>query len=69
MNTILKNLKAKFVLAFLFVSFSATTVQAQDGFEEDVDDEVAAAPIDGFLVSGLIAGAVLGIRKIRKSEK
>lgn len=68
MNTIQKSIKTKLLTAFLFVLFSTASIQAQ-GFDEDVDDEVAAAPIDGFILAGLVAGSVFGIRKIRKSSE
>lgn len=66
--SILRNLKTKLFLASLFVVLSATSLKAQDGFPDDVNDE-PAVPIDGFVVAGLIAGAALGIKKIRKSKE
>ncbi|MNE13674.1 hypothetical protein D3C80_1065160 [compost metagenome] len=68
MMSILRNLKTKLFLASLFVVLSATSLKAQDGFPDDVNDE-PAVPIDGFVVAGLIAGAALGIKKIRKSKE
>lgn len=68
MISILRNLKTKLFLASLFVVLSATSLKAQDGFPDDVNDE-PAVPIDGFVVAGLIAGAALGIKKIRKSKE
>ncbi len=69
MSTIQKSIKTKLFLASLFIVLSTASLKAQDGFEDDVDDEVAVAPIDGFIVAGLIAGSVLGIKKIRKSKE
>lgn len=69
MISISKNIKTKLFLASLFVILSVTNLSAQDGFDPDVDDETAAAPIDGFIVAGLIAGSVLGIKKIRNSKE
>lgn len=41
-------------------------VQAQVVFDDDVDDEVPGAPIDGLLGLGLAAGVWYGIRKLKK---
>ncbi|MBA3986262.1 MAG: hypothetical protein H0X63_06775, partial [Flavobacteriales bacterium] len=44
------------------------TAQAQISFDNDVDDEVPAAPIDGFIGLGIAAGAYYGIKKIRSTK-
>lgn len=68
MKNISKSLKKKIVFATLCLLFSAGTVSAQDPFDENVNDE-PAAPIDGFLIAGLIAGSAFGISKIRKNQE
>lgn len=57
------------MLSFFLMVFSMQTVSAQnpDEFEPGVDDE-PAAPIDGYIYAGLIAGALLAIRKLKKAE-
>ena len=59
-----KNITSTGLLVFglLFIS----NVYAQPGFHDDVDDENPAAPIDGLLVTGLIAGSILGYKKLKK---
>ena len=54
-------------LTFLFLLFTQMAM-AQISFPDDVDDEGPAAPIDGFVVIGIAAGAYFGIRKKRKSN-
>ena len=68
MKSISHNLRKKLLLTSFFLVLSTTFAMAQDSFDEDVDDEVVQAPIDGFITVGLIAGAFLGIRKLKKSE-
>ena len=67
MKNISNSFKKKIFIASLFLLFSAINVNAQDSFDDNVNDE-PAAPIDGFIVAGLIAGSVYGIKKIRKSQ-
>ncbi len=53
------------VFGLLFIS----NIYAQPGFPggvDDVDDENPAAPIDGLLLAGLVAGTALGYKKLRK---
>ena len=52
-------------IIILMLCLTSQAIFAQEGFEDDVDDEVAA-PIDGFLAIGLIAGAAYGIKKLKK---
>ena len=53
-----------FLFAFLLVS---TSILAQPGFPEFVDDEgsAPAAPITGLLPLGLALGAYFGFRKLK----
>lgn len=67
MKSISHNLTKTLFLASLFLILSTTIASAQDTFPDDVNDE-PAVPIDGFVISALIAGSILGIRKLRKSE-
>ena len=76
MNKTLKSLikRPYFVLIFFFFLLVQTNVDAQScstcpdpptpgiGFDDDVNDEV---PISGFVMLGIFAGAVYGIRKIK----
>ena len=41
---------------------------AQISFPDNVDDEGPAAPIDGFIILGLAAGAYLGFKKRDRKE-
>ena len=64
--------KPYFVLIFFLFLLIQTNVDAQCstcppppggiGFDDDVNDEV---PISGFVMIGIFAGAVYGIRKIK----
>jgi len=57
--------KSKIVLTLLALVLITTTMKAQIGFEDNVDDEVAA-PINGLLWLLMIAGGSLGIFKLKK---
>ncbi len=54
------------VLILVFTLGTAMPVQSQISFDDDVDDEAPAAPIDGLLGLGLLAGVYYGIQKLRK---
>lgn len=60
---------SKHIITVLIVLFISTSVQAQITFPDDIDDEAPAAPIDGFIAIGIAAGAYLGLKKQRQSEK
>ncbi|MCR9183224.1 MAG: hypothetical protein NXH73_09885 [Flavobacteriaceae bacterium] len=69
----MKNIKlpiSKMVLtAMLFLATMAyQPVHSQITFDDDVDDEVPGAPIDGLLGLGLAAGAYYGIRKLKRNK-
>lgn len=59
-NQLLNIQKILVVAGVLLISHTAS---AQITFPDDVNDEGPAAPIDGFIVIGLAAGAYLGFRK------
>jgi hypothetical protein len=62
----MKNIHNKLrTLLFLgaFMVLGTTQISAQIIFPDDVDDETPAAPIDGLIGVGLIAGACIGLRK------
>lgn len=58
--------KFKIVLALLALVLITSTMKAQIGFDDNVDDEVAAAPINALLWILMIAGGSLGISKLKK---
>lgn len=55
------------LLSFFLMLLMVQPVMAQEGFDEDVDDE-PAAPINGYVYAGLVAGVFLAIRKLKKAE-
>ena len=62
--------KTTAILAFAILSLTSFKAAAQcpPGFgnNDDVDDETPAAPIDGLVALGFIAGGYLGFKKLRK---
>lgn len=50
-------------LTLLMVTTSVYASASQITFPDDVDDEAPQAPIDGFVVFGIAAGAYLGYKK------
>lgn len=68
MKSISHNLRKSLFFASLFFVLSTTIASAQDEFPDDVDDETAAAPIDGYIYAGLVVGSFLAIRKLKKTE-
>jgi len=69
MRSISKSLKKKIMFASLFLVFSTFQASAQDPFDDNVDDQnPPGVPIDGFIIAGLVAGSILGIKKIKKPQ-
>lgn len=66
----LNNLTSKiaFVAALFIFALAAQPAQAQITFDDDVDDEVPATPIDGLLGLGLAAGAWYGVKKLKAKK-
>ncbi len=56
---------ALFIFTLSFWMLGGTAAQAQITFDDDVEDEVPAAPIDGLLGLGIAAGAMYGIKKLK----
>jgi len=67
MKSIFQNLYRSLFLAAALLALSTAPAMAQDEFPEDVNDE-PPVPINGFVLCGIAAGAVLGIRKLKKAE-
>ena len=61
-----KRIKLMFIGLMLVGSFTASAQIVLPGDGEVIDND---APIDGFLSIGLIAGAVIGLRKRYKGLK
>ncbi|WP_247653536.1 hypothetical protein [Flavobacterium sp. CS20] len=60
-------LKTSLVLVVILISSSALYAQLPPGFgDTNVDDTTAPAPISGLVALGVIAGATIGIRKLKK---
>lgn len=62
--------KSTYILGLLFILLMTTPIYAatsQITFPDDVDDQGPQAPIDGFVVVGIAAGAILGLRKNKKA--
>jgi hypothetical protein len=59
--------KIIFLATVLFFAFTVNLHAQEDDteFEDDVNDE---APIDSLIYAGLIGGAILGYRLLRKGE-
>jgi len=56
------------LLSFFLMLLTIQPMMAQpEDFDEDVDDE-PATPIDGYVYAGLIAGAFIAIRTLKKAE-
>jgi len=60
--------KIVFAIALFIYAMAVQPAQAQIGFDDDVDDEVPAAPIDGLLGLGIVAGAWYGVRKLKAKK-
>jgi len=61
--------KKKLIMGVMFVALSVTTASAQIGLPGDGGSDIGdapAAPIDALLGLGLVAGACLGIKKVKK---
>ena len=58
--------KFQFMLLISFLFLSTLSFAQPPIFEEIVDDETPPAPIDGFIVVSLLAGAGLGYKKLSK---
>ncbi|MEL1245241.1 hypothetical protein AAEO56_13270 [Flavobacterium sp. DGU11] len=53
--------------ALLYVCF-AVPAWSQTGFDDDVEDEPAEAPINQLLIIGFIGGSILAYQVIRKKK-
>ncbi|MDT0293833.1 hypothetical protein ACFQ3R_10625 [Mesonia ostreae] len=58
-----KFLTAYITLAFLGIGITSFAQDNLPNFDTNVEDEIPAAPIDGFILTGLIIGAAYGIGK------
>ncbi len=57
--------KFAFTLTFVICTLASQPVKSQISFDDDVDDQTPAAPIDGLLGLGIAAGAWYGIKKLK----
>jgi hypothetical protein len=68
----MKLIKKQYILGLIFILTMATTsvyaAGSQITFPDDVDDEGPQAPIDGFVVLGIAAGAYLGFKKHKENK-
>lgn len=68
----MKLIKARYILTLIFTLILTTTsvyaTGSQITFPDDVDDEAPQAPIDGFVVLGIAAGAYLGFKKHKEKK-
>ena len=64
-KTFFKTLKALVIVLALACTAS---LSAQPGFDDDVDDDGIAAPIDGGISILLAAGAIYGIKRLRDNK-
>ena len=64
-NTFFKTLKTFVVILTLACTAS---LSAQPGFDDDVDDDGVAAPIDGGISLLIAAGAIYGIKRLRDNK-
>lgn len=60
--------KIVFAVAIFIYGMGIQPAQAQISFDDDVDDEVPAAPIDGLIGLGIAAGTLYGIRKLKAKK-
>lgn len=66
---IMKKMKKFTTLLALLLFFAATpALQAQTGFDDDVDDEEPQAPIDNLLYVGMLAGTILAYKFLSNKE-
>jgi len=57
------------IITLCFTLLNSSGVFAQTGFDEDVDDETPATPINENIYFGLIGGTFLGYLLLRRQEK
>lgn len=72
MKKALKSINRKSLLMFSALliagSLSATAQIGLPGGDDNIDD-ATPVPIDGFIITGLVAGAAIGLRKHIKGQK
>lgn len=56
-------------IVFLTIIGFGNLTFAQPGFDDDVDDEYVAAPIDSNILYLFAAGAVLGVMFLKRRQK
>jgi len=57
------------ILTLSFILLSTANVFSQDSFEDNVDDETLAAPIDKEIYLGFIGSVFLGYFFLKRREK
>ena len=66
-GTPFRSLKVILICVVLLGSMQVFSQSPFDGVSDDVNDETAAASIDLLLYLGLVAGSVLGAKKLKNN--
>lgn len=61
--------KTLFICSLTVWMAGSVPAHAQIIFDDDVDDETPAAPIDGLLGLGIAAGALYGAKKLKDKKQ
>ena len=64
-------IETKYVILNIVILFFSVNLNAQEFFDDDIEDNSTppAAPIDGYSIVSLIAGAAYGFQKLKNKKK